>query len=294
MRRIINFFTGSKSTPTNNPAVSETTVEAFLDTVAINSGTETDPLGALVAHTRRCATLVSAAPHAYSPVRLAHTVAAVTAQLAQMGDVTRAHVAAYWPSRGAALADPATDHLWQAVEQLALTAGLMDVAMTTPPAHGHTTTGDPLAALVAAATECTSQVCTSEGEPAAGPAEVARAIAQTLGALEPLFAPVHHWITAYVPGRGQDLPRSALHHLAEATGRWAPISGLITHVPADPRPEHETPAEEQTTKTAPRAAALTQSSEDLWQMPETATSEPATASSAPAAVKPTRGRSRAK
>ncbi|WP_026924968.1 hypothetical protein [Glycomyces arizonensis] len=238
---MLRFFKNRFTTTTDNtsddnvappPAVAEATVDAFVDAVC---GTDADPLTDLVARTRRCAELVTANPGAYAPARLAHTVAAVTASLAQMGDATAAYVAEHWSSLAGEYADPAAKHLWEAVKHTALTAGLMDVAAPVDPAPsvGH---ADPLIALKQAAEACRDAVCTSKGDPVASPAQVARAIAQTLAALAPVFLPVAGFAYHHIPGRGRTLPEQARIHLAEATGRWAPIAGLITHLPADPKP----------------------------------------------------------
>jgi hypothetical protein len=63
-------------------------------------------------------------------------------------------------------------------------------------------------------------------------------------------------VNRHVPGRGRDLPETARGHLHEATGRWAPIGGLIAHVPADPRPEPEmVPEAEAAQDSEPEVAA---------------------------------------
>ncbi|WP_335986635.1 hypothetical protein [Glycomyces sp. MUSA5-2] len=232
LRRIKSLFS---TNPGSQPAVAEATVDAFVDTVT-GTTRPADPVTDLAVRARSCAALVESSPEAFSPVHLAHTVAAVVAALAQMGEVTGAYVIEHWSRIGAEYAEPAGSHLWQALDSLALTAGLLDVAIPAPaPLHQ----GNALTALQEAAAECAKRVCTTEGEPVAAPAEVARAVAQILAALAPVFAWVQAWVNAYVPGRGRELPETARRHLHEAIGRWAPIAGLITHVPADPRPEPE-------------------------------------------------------
>jgi hypothetical protein len=257
---MLRFFKNlSTNLNTNNgvtarPVVSETTVEAYLDTV---SGTrrETDPVQSLVTHARRCANLVEQAPEAYSPVHLAHTVAAVVAALAQMGEVTSAYVIEHWSRIGNRYAEPAAAHLWEALDALALTAGLMDIAVPVTDTLHHAG-NSVLDVLTAAAEDCADAVCTAEGEPACSPADVARAIAQTLSALAPVFGQVQAWVVRHVPGRGRELPETARGHLHEATGRWAPIGGLIAHVPADPRPEPEmVPEAEAAQDSEPEVAA---------------------------------------
>lgn len=156
LRFFKNLVTNNSGTPVH--VVSETTVEAYLDTISGNCR-ESDPVANLVAnlvaHARRCAHLVEQAPHDHSPVHLAHTVAAVVAALAQMGESTSAYVIEHWSRIGAAYAGPAADHLWQALESLALTAGLLDAAVPAPaPLHP----GNALAALQEAAAECAQRV----------------------------------------------------------------------------------------------------------------------------------------
>src|SRR5690606_6550910 len=107
---------------------------------------------------------------AYTPAHLAHTVATVTASLAQMGDATAAYVAEHWNSLTGEYTDPAAKHLWEAAKHTALTAGLMDVAVPVSPAGpapiGHT---DPLGALGQAVETCKDAVCTDQGTPVASP-----------------------------------------------------------------------------------------------------------------------------
>ena len=176
-------------------------------------------------------------------------------------------------------AEPAAAHLWEALDSLALTAGLLDVAMPAP-ATGNHGPGEALTTLQTAARDCAERVC-APGEPVAGPADVARAIANTLAALGPVFGRVQEWVNWYVPGRGRELPETARRHLHEATGRWAPIAGLITHVPADPEPE--IPAEEKDTEIPEEVA-------------ESVTAEPAPTVAAPSSSTPpvtkAQGRSR--
>jgi hypothetical protein len=269
MRNFFNLITGRTLNSAPVPAVSSAAVETYLDiAAATGSPGEARPFEALVDNTRRCADLVSAAPHAYVPARLAHTVAAVATQLARMGDEIEVYVAYYWPTKGAQLARPAAEHLWQAVEQLALTSGLMDVAAPLPPASANGAV-DPLAALVRTATVCADQVCNSEDDDST-PVEVVMAIARTLAAIEPLFAPVHSWIAAYIPGRGSELPEAARRHLAEATGRWAPLAGLITHLPAERQPEPETTPETEAAPDSGAEVAVEQTSSEAVEAPATA------------------------
>lgn len=282
MRNFFNSITGRTLNSAPVPAVSSAAVETYLDiAAAAGSPGETRPFEALVAHTRRCTDLVTAAPHAYAPARLAHTVAAVAAQLARMGDEIEEYVAYYWPTKGAPLAHPAAMHLWQAVEQLALTSGLMDVAAPLPPATAGGAV-DPLAALVRTATVCADQVCDSEDDDST-PVEVVMAIARTLAAIEPLFAPVHNWIAAYIPGRGSELPEAARRHLAEATGRWAPLAGLITHLPAERQPEPETTPEDEAEPDSGAEVAVEKTPSEAVETPATAGTPAVTDSQAKAA-----------
>lgn len=237
LRFFKNMFTTTDNSDANvalRPAVAEVAIDAYVEAVC---GTSTDPLTDLVGRTRRCAELVTANPQAYTPAHLAHTVATVAASLAQMGDATAAYVAEHWNSLTGEYTSPAAKHLWEAAKHTALTAGLMDVAVPVSPAGpapiGHT---DPLGALGQAVETCKDAVCTDQGTPVASPVEVARGIAQILTALAPVFLPVAAFAHHHIPGRGRALPEQARIHLAEATGRWAPIAGLITHLPADPKP----------------------------------------------------------
>jgi hypothetical protein len=257
-----NFNTNKGATA--RPVVSETTVEAYLDTVSGKSR-ENDPVQSLVAHARRCANLVERDPQPFSPVDLAHTVAAVVAALAQMGEVTSGYVVKHWSRIGNRYAEPAASHLWEALDALALTAGLMDVAVPVTDTLHHAGNA-VLDALTAAAEACADAVCTAEGEPACGPADVARAIAQTLSALAPVFGQVQAWVVRHVPGRGRELPETARRHLHEATGRWAPIGGLIAHVPADPRPEPETALEAEPAQDSEPEVATKETSSDTEEV----------------------------
>lgn len=243
LRAILSKFRSSNCSgrQAHTASVSEAAVEVYLDAARPEGvGSKPDALADLSAQAHRCSALVTAAPKAYPPARLAHTAAAVTAQLARMGDEVQGFIAYYWPSHGAPLAAPAAEHLWAAARQLAYTAGLIDVAAPCQHMLGTEARTDPLAGLVETARACADQVCDSD-EDDEGPAAVARAIAQALAALEGVFAPVHAWITAYMPGRGRELPDAARHHLAEATGRWAPIAGHLTYIPAEVIPEPEAP-----------------------------------------------------
>lgn len=236
LRRIFNVLSNTPGSPTQ-PALAAATVDAYVDTVS-GSARGANPVADLVARAQACATLVEQTPAAFSPAHLAHTVAAVVKSLTQMGEVTSDYVIQHWSAIGAEYAEPATCHLQQALKSLALTAGLLDVAV---PAPASLHQGNALTALQQAATTCVKQLCTDEGAPVADPAEVARAIAQTLAALAPIFGQVQAWINRHVPGRGRELPETARHHLHQAIGGWAPLAGLITHVPADPREPDPTP-----------------------------------------------------
>jgi len=241
---MLRFFKNPFATTTDNnsdanvaprPAVAEAAIDAYVEAVC---GTSTDPLTDLVGRTRRCAELVSANPQAYAPAHLAHTVATVAASLAQMGDATAAYVAEHSSRPTGPYPDPAATPPRVAAKHTALTAGLMDVAVPVSQAGPVPTIGhaDPLEALGQAAEACKDAVCTDQDVPVASPVEVARAIAQILTALAPVFLPVAAFAHHHIPGRGRALPEQARVHLAEATGRWAPIAGLITHLPADPKP----------------------------------------------------------